>query len=143
MELFSARAPKMHENENLLPYEALLFISKNKELLDTVTGLDDMHGENPLESDRQFGILMGYPKTAVEAFCSGNRENLLPLNFELPPEYRDLEKFVQFRLSRDHWQEELEFVRGWLDEVRWRAPKLFARITGESSRSKESERAIL
>lgn len=86
-----------------------------------------------LENMRAEGEFYGYPKTSVEAYCKAETENahdLLLRDQELPNEIKEqgLRPFLNFRLSKQHWREELETVRTWAETIKQRAPKLYERI---------------
>jgi len=46
--------------------------------------------------------------------------------------------FLDFILSKDHWQEELEFVKRRAEEVKRLAPDLYAKIILEGKNSAEN-----
>lgn len=79
------------------------------------------------------GIMLGYPATASAAYAAWREnpelENELVLDKQvLPSEIRGQEymAFLQFRLSRDHWEQELETVKQWADTIRSISPTLYA-----------------
>ena len=93
---------------------------------------DDRHTP---ESQERFGLLMGYPKTAVEAYIKNindprSQEPELPEDVEFA-EYMDFKNFV---VSQDHWREELETVKRWAETIREIAPDLYKKITSMRDR---------
>ena len=101
----------------------------------TKDNLDKFLKANKERDEKTMGLLLGYPKTAVEAYDS--REVLDFEKFfasELPKEkQRKLEeegvlRFLSFRPSRKHWQEELEEVRKLQALIRQKAPSLYQEI---------------
>ncbi len=80
------------------------------------------------------GILMGYPETAVKAFVEKkyirNVEGEEKLSDEIlnDPEH----KFLNFRLSRDNWQEEFKTVKEWARVIKENAPELYEEILAEN-----------
>lgn len=63
---------------------------------------------------RRIGALLGYPETAVAAFGTDNAASVRNL-----PEHtkKQCEPYVQFMLSRQHYEEELAVVQEWYDAV--------------------------
>ena len=87
-----------------------VFISKDKnDISELIKSIDN-------KDDCRIGMLLGYPKTAVDAFTDGSRIG----RNELSPEvrYSEILNFVQFVLSKNNWQEEVGLVQGWVDELK-------------------------
>ncbi len=82
------------------------------------------HNEN---NDREFGLLVGYPITAVDAFL-GNQPRIE--HEDLPKEIQSSEyfHFLEFVLSKDHWQEEIETVKRQAEIVQKVAPAFYQNI---------------
>jgi hypothetical protein len=85
--------------------------------------------ESDTEEDRKTkdykrGKVLGYPDTAIHAWIDGN---ILKDVQELPEDVRDsgVLKFVNFRLSRDHWRDELEQVSNEALTVKEMSPALY------------------
>jgi hypothetical protein len=78
------------------------------------------------ELERKKGLSLGFPETAVDAWVS---KDLIDQK-ELPEEMRNsLEyAFVDFRLSRNHWQEEFELVKERAHKIQELAPKIFESV---------------
>ncbi len=69
------------------------------------------------KSDAEYGELMGYPKTAVDAFVSGEvYEGAIPLDIQ--------NSVFSMKFSPEHHSEEFEVVRGWIRAVEEVAPGL-------------------
>lgn len=85
----------------------IFFISKNKSLAEEVKNLLNKDLSVNKESHKRFGELMGFPQTAIDAFISGKKmsfedqENIMG--------FREL--FFNFRLSQDHYKEEIEYLK--------------------------------
>ncbi len=93
-------------------------------------------------NDAELGVLSGYPPSAIENFekikkLTGSEKEvyeslkgLLIEVSELPEDIRqeDYLSFVNFRLSRDNFRQELEVVRGWAEEIKRLDPALFKRV---------------
>lgn len=83
------------------------------------------------KNDKEFGVLMGYPKTAVDAYQTGEA---FDLKTEFPKE--ELEKleqeevlaFLEFMPSKGHWQEELDSVRETQRLIKEKSPRLYYEI---------------
>ena len=106
-----------HESDNWT--DVVLCIGKDKEIV-----LDLEHSDI-----QERGRVLGFPDSAVSVF---KKDELLMSEEELPREVKESDyiKFLNFRLSRDHWQEELESVRHRAEMVRTHFPGLYDRIVG-------------
>ncbi len=85
------------------------------------------------EYDFAMGTALGYPQTAIEAYSRyiiGSQSEQMLDNGELPEEVRNKEymKYLNFRLSRDHWQEELEVVKQSAEAIKAHTPALYSQI---------------
>lgn len=92
------------------------------------------------EDDKTMGLLLGFPKTAVEAYNSEES-----LNFEKffseemgKKEQKKLEdegvlKFLSFQPSKKHWREELEEARKLQSLIKEKAPMLYEEIMESES----------
>ncbi len=98
------------------------------------------------------GRLFGYPETAVQAFKKGmeteRMEDFVIVNekewFETLPEeekkplsQEGVLDFLIFRLSKEHWREELEVLRKWQRQIQTQAPKLYREIMGRFETKRE------
>lgn len=73
-----------------------------------------VHEYREAKGGKAVGALLGYPKTAVEAYA---KNNCLPIDEQ---EMREREAgigwdFVPFRFSRKYWREEAETAKRWYD----------------------------
>ena len=84
----------------------------------------------------ELGALYGFPKTAAHAFAQDkqngidfrkgdDRSALLP-HEEYPT--GDFMAFCTFRLSKAHWQEEIEVVKKWAETVQRLHPELYEKV---------------
>jgi len=73
-----------------------------------------------------YGRLMGFPETAIHAFQ--NAEELLkPENY---PEDEDI--IFRFKLSKDHWPDEVQVMKQWSEAIKRHAPDLFEQLKGKA-----------
>jgi len=85
------------------------------------------------EHSKELGNLYGFPQTAIEAYSIASEPelenrflvNMLELFSEV--ENEEFAAFLNFRLSKEHWREELNTVRVWAETVKRRAPQLYTR----------------
>jgi hypothetical protein len=93
---------------------------------------------NRPEDEENFGLLMGYPKTAVESYIKSLDEKYSQ-EPELPEEidFAEYMEFKNFIISKDHWQDELETVKQWAETIRTVAPDLYREITNIRKRIDE------
>jgi len=88
------------------------------------------------KDDKEIGLALGYPESACEAFV-----NKATIDYsELPKEERKkifkegTLKFIDFRLSRDHWQEELGLARRWQQLINEKSPNLYEEAVTEGTK---------
>jgi hypothetical protein len=112
---------KIKDSFNQVPIrEAEFCVSKDKT---TAELLARAHAE---KDDREFGRLVGYPPTAVNAFVDNEprieRE-------DLPEDIRNSEyiNFQNFVLSKKHWREETETIKKWAETIKRMDPVLYER----------------
>ncbi len=114
-----------------------IFVSKNSENLNRLVKAFD--GEN----EQEIGFALGYPETAVKAFPArdpdykGFYEGCLDYRelYGILPKYERDEllkegvfKFLNFKLSKNHWREELEVARKYQRLIKEKAPNLYKEI---------------
>lgn len=80
-----------------------IFVATDKGVLEKFKSLQ------PDRDHKEYGILMGYPETAVDAFF--HPENELP--YEVRAEIQDKYPFFKFAFSKDHWKQEEEVLKKW------------------------------
>lgn len=95
------------------------------------------------QNHRELGLAYGYPPTAVEAFVKymeGDEEAYIR-NDELPEEIRENDAAVFsrlfFKLSREHWQEEIKQGKIWADAIKLLSPKIYEKAMEESEELRE------
>lgn len=103
------------------------FVAKTRADLTAISSADYKDNENSLDT----GLILGYPRTAVEAYVRG-QENLIPIaeiGQFIPEELskKDFMAFVTFRLSKEHWREELETAKSFADCIQKIDPALYDR----------------
>lgn len=77
------------------------------------------------------GLLLGYPKTAVEAFLTPNMLD----QAETPETTDDVSKFrmrlLGHRLSKDHWGEEVKYLQPSGEYIKSISPYIYNKLTKE------------
>jgi hypothetical protein len=112
-----------HEDNGI--YRFSFVVAKDTENLTKAVEADKTN------NDKEFGALMGYPKTAVDAYQT---ENAFDLRTELPKEeLEELEEeevlaFLEFMPSKGHWREELDEVRTIQKLIKEQSPELYDEI---------------
>lgn len=104
---------------------AVFYIGKDSECRDRIK---DAFGEkNNNKKDLKVGNELGYPPTAIE----GYRNRKIKKFNSLPEEVRNSEyvKFLNFLLSEDHWEDELEVVKERANALKEISPELYQKIT--------------
>jgi hypothetical protein len=110
------------------------FIANNQEVLESLSNLffgDHLNSSVCLE----LGKIYGFPKTAIEAFKK-NHNSMININnnkdeFFLTWEEveekipKDLQPFIGFKFSKDHWEEELKILEKWAEEIKLVSPELY------------------
>lgn len=98
---------------------------------DVVVATDDATAQAVKEKhssrneDKEFGLLMGYPKSAVEAFEHDGADELLPLAEDIKIQRElNIDTVGGFRLSKSNWQEEVKVLQNWRDALLKYAPDL-------------------
>lgn len=121
------KSEKTEEGVELKRYTFL--IAKKEEVLEALKKAFE------LKDHETMGRLFGYPETAVEAFVKGEIiSDYSKWWWSLPEEKRkDLEKegimnLLNFSLSKEHWEEELETLRRWQKVIKEKAPKLWEKL---------------
>lgn len=92
---------------------AVYEVALDQQVADRLACLD------PSKDHKEFGELMGFPQTAVDAFKK--RENLLKQE-----NYPDMSEIVvNFKFSKDNWQEEIRVLKYWSQLIKKYAPDLY------------------
>lgn len=121
------------------------FIGRNREVTALLAELSSQKNV-----DAELGRLYGIPKTALEAFVeydqqgglgSGKEDLFFKDEETLPVEVREQEfmAFMEFQLSKDNWQDELETAKHWAEEIKKVSPKLYNEKV-EKYRNKSTQR---
>jgi hypothetical protein len=114
------------------------FVAKGDSFLiaSTQESLDRLSSAIDKKDDRETGLALGFCETAVDAYCSGDKEKLLDES-TLPMEDRLTEAmaFNPGRLSKDHWFEELQQYQKWADYVRVVSPAIYIQTMEEKFKS--------
>lgn len=92
-------------------------IARDKTTADQLLSLD------PRKDHKEYGRVMGYPKTAINAHFEG--ETLSRENY---PEMKDI--IFNMKLSKEHWQKELEILKNWSNAIKEYAPNLYKQLKG-------------
>jgi len=113
--------PKPHEHKRNRQMTGILLVSKNRdynlELL-----FNDGQIDQPIAKQRRYGQLMGYPNTAIDAYCVGGQE-LLPDQEE--PNMAGIP--FSMKLSRKGKDQELKLLQYWSKIIRKYAPTVYER----------------
>lgn len=106
---------------------SLISVAKDSETLDRMLEIDKISDGN--EHDRELGILLGYPETAVDAFVKHESMQLK----DVPKEIDDsgISRFTNFVFSKDHWRDELEVLKGQIKSVKDVLPDLYESVNWE------------
>ena len=130
---------KMFQQDPNLLRDRILYAAREREDAERLAQIfpQNMRGEGTSEQKKELGKLFGFPLSAVEAYSTtterGSEDGTLMKKEGLPAEIReeDAIAFLWFRLSKEHWREEMETVRMWAKTVKGRAPELYARCVHE------------
>jgi len=94
------------------------------------------------EDDKIFGLMMGYPETAVNTY---NTKEALNMEEDLSEEEQkyikdnNIEPFIDFMPSKTHWREEIEHVRQNQALIKEKSPELFRQIIEDYKKRTELE----
>jgi hypothetical protein len=94
--------------------------------IDIATDADTLqrlqHGDKR-NNEATLGQLYGFPETAITAYINGDviDEDELPNDVIASPAYA----FTSFRLSRDHWQQELATGERWAKLIQQYSPRIY------------------
>lgn len=117
-------AKELSEDNEIVGFSILA--SKDKSILDKFIKADKE------DDDKTFGLIVGYPATAVEAYGTDKAFNLEDELFK-----DELEKlrsdgvlpFLLFMPSKEHWNEELEWARENQRLIKEKTPKLYKELS--------------
>ena len=77
------------------------------------------------DGGEEFGQLMGFPQTAIEAYAK-KRERFGDGDNNNPFVERGLP--FRFRLSKDNWEQEIKVAEGWTKKIKEIAPDLYREL---------------
>lgn len=92
--------------------------------------------------DKTFGLMMGYPETAVNTY---NTDEALNIEKDLSKEEQkyikdnDIEPFIDFMPSKSHWREEMEHIKQNQTIIKEKSPELFRQIIEDYKKRTELE----
>jgi len=110
--------------------------NKAEEVLRILPGMAEQRGKIHTELDRRYGELMGFPKSAIEAFMT--REVIpLPVEDRILESYGLRNNIFNYRLSRDHFKEELSQTASWYRAILDQAPELISLLFPEPEKAKD------
>jgi hypothetical protein len=124
-----------HEDQ---PELMSVYVSANQEKLTEIVSehVKNNYAHNKAEDSKDIGALLGFPETAVRAFSLGE-DQLLPLGEHdyvgIPEDIvkKEYMAFCSFRLSKAHWEEELETVKKWAECIKRVHPELYKKYVTE------------
>lgn len=111
-------------------YGFSFLVAENEENLKKV-----LEAENTGD-EKTFGILMGYPKTAVDAYQT---KQVFDYEEELSHDDRERLKqegvlpFINFMQSKEYWKEELDYIKEIQKLIQEKTPKLYAELIQEKT----------
>jgi hypothetical protein len=96
-----------------------IYVTKDESILEQL--VEARHNDD----DKQLGLALGYPRSAVEAFGINEKVSLL----DLDPKIRlsEVGQMTYFMLSKD-WQNELKVVEGWVGALKTHSSIIWGRF---------------
>ena len=109
-------------------------ILKIKSRMSISQQIEDKNYDKEKERQAQidFGLAMGYPLTAVQAFTAESEfltEDFLSEEIKQSDAYL----FCQYQLSKNNWQKELQTSQQWADFIRRTSPKIYEQYKKEQT----------
>lgn len=115
-------------------------VERLKELIKTTTGED---------RDREVGMLLGYPLSAVDAFVSGQlkaeeRNEKIINREDLPSDMQEADAvvFSPFALSKENWAEEIKQGQIWADYIKSLSPRIYQEMIDEDKKRRGLQQEI-
>ncbi len=108
------------------------YCARNEEILEKLIHTEYTEGDSKeviKNKDKERGLLLGYQKTAVEAYV--NNQNIHDNELPIEVKKSTIFKLIGHRLSRDNWNTELEEFKRHTDIVKSVFPNLYNRIINE------------
>lgn len=85
---------------------------------------------SPARDHREYGLLMGYPESAVMAFVEHKENPEKITKGSMAMTIMKERPVVNFALSKDNWQEEVKTAQRWNAAIKKHAPELYKEIQG-------------
>jgi hypothetical protein len=137
MSVISKKVQSLDKNNN--PSDKIILnTATNRERAVQLSDISD-RGEPDVETVRTMGELSGFPQTAIDAYVhdfenasssnATSQTQLLSVDHVLK-EHKETPFLycIQFRLSKEHWQKELEVARVWCAAIKKYYPALYERV---------------
>ncbi len=116
----------------------VFYIARTQSEADELKRLFEVENDE-LKFYERLGELSGFPQTAIKAYgeylrmgrpTEGGPLLNIRTGVDVPKEIliQDSATFIQFRLSRDNWREELKTVQKWSDEIKQVDPQLHKKL---------------
>ncbi len=114
-------------------------MARDAETLERARSLNALHRHKTANRfgeqwHREYGTLLGFPPTAVEAFVQHQ-----PLLSHLPDDVRHTElgrffnNVVMMKLSQAHWRQELKAIEKWMESIRAVSPEYLEHLISDSN----------
>ena len=85
--------------------------------------MDKLIKLDPTKDHAEYGQLMGYPQTAIDAFVNGK---LLT-----DKDYPDMRGIIfNIKFSQGHWPDELKILKEWSEAIRKYSPETYNSLKG-------------
>lgn len=138
MRTTSETSGSTREGGNLVPcifYKNSYLIAKQEN--DLLYLAEHLGKEESVEETRKLGKILGYPETATEAWLANDRSKTILHEAVEEPELltQDYMAFRKFRLSKEHWKEEIQTLQKWADEIKRLDPVLYEKIVADYQRA--------
>lgn len=119
------------DGEYMACHRQLFMVGKDQDSLNELVAARNDNMDDYPNFGRRLGRALGYPATAIEA--DATRTALHPNDY--PPEiFTDPAwPFCIFALSRDHWKQEMDFVRVQAEFIKKEDPALYDQIAGSNA----------
>ncbi len=103
---------------------AVFYVGQDNEHLDKIKKA--FSEKENVKRDLVIGENLGYPKTAIEGYISRKFKK----NDSLPEKVKNSEyiNFLNFKLSEEHWEDELKAVKERSDALKQISPNLYRKI---------------
>jgi len=99
-------------------------IAKSEDILNEFISIDFRDRKNA----EKIGLMFGIPQTAANAYTRGAQFLIRDEDIPVKIRSQDYMAFSKFWFSREHWQEELDAVKKWAEEISKIDPELYERL---------------